>query len=52
MGVFAPRLALTPALSRARERGGIGCCDVGGLAKSALTPALSRRRERGYVGYC
>ena len=64
MGVSAPALtpacrdvrtlaksALTPTLSRRRERGHMRC-DVWGAAKSALTPALSRARERGNVGYC
>ena len=44
--------ALTPALSRSRERGNTVSCDVWGVARSALAPALSRARERGHVGYC
>jgi len=35
------KIALTLALSRKRERGNGGCCEI------ALTPALSRKRERG-----
>jgi len=38
------KIALTLALSRTRERGNGGCCEI------ALTPALSRKRERGKGG--